>query len=62
MNEIDLQAKERQEKREIELHNKRIEEQEMDSNALQALQKSEMRAHSIAAEHASSHINADERK
>ena len=62
MNEIDLKAQEREEKREIEMHNKRIEEQEMDSNALQALQKSEMRARSIAAEHASSYIIAEEGK
>ena len=57
MNEVDLKAKEREEKREIELHDKRIEEQEMSSNTLQMLHKSEIRAHSIAAEHASSRIN-----
>lgn len=59
MNEVDLKAKEREEKRAIVLHNKRIEEQEISSNALQALQKSEMRAHSVAAEHASSKVNSE---
>lgn len=52
MNEIDLEAKRREEAREAEEYNKRVSEQERVVTALQELQRSDVRAHSIAVERA----------
>jgi len=52
MNEIDLEAEKKEGIKRAALQNKRIEEQERSSNALQAVQKSDMKAHSAAAEKA----------
>jgi len=50
MNEIDLKAKKREEKNELNLHRLRIDEQEKSSNTLQALQQSKMRTNTASIE------------
>jgi hypothetical protein len=57
MNEIDLEAIKRDDKNKAELHKRRIDEQEHASNALQAIQKSDRRAHLTAAEKASNQMS-----
>ena len=52
MNEIDVEAKKKESARDALLHQKRVEEQERNANALQALQKNEFKAHAAAAERA----------
>ena len=56
MNEIDLEAEKKEAIKHAELTNKRIEEQEKSSNALQAMQKKDMKAHSAAAEKAADRL------
>ena len=57
MNEIDLEAIKRQDKAKAELLERRIEEQEEASNALQALQKVDLHAHVTAASKASDRLS-----
>jgi len=56
MNEIDLEAEKKEGLKRAALQNKRIEEQEQSSNALQALQKNDIKAHSAAAEKAADRL------
>jgi len=56
MNEIDLEAEKKEGIRRAELQNRRIEEQEKSSTALQAMQKNDMKAHSAAAEKAADRL------
>jgi len=52
MNEIDVEAIEREDKNKVDRYNKRIEEQEHASNVLQAMQKTQIQAHFTATEKA----------
>ena len=56
MNEIDLEAKKRQEEREIKLRNKLIDEQEKSSNSRREAQKNEMKAQVAAVEMAAERL------
>lgn len=56
MNEIDLEAEKKEGIKRAELQNRRIEEQEKSSTALQAMQKKDMKAHSAAAEKAADRL------